>query len=163
MQKKSTIKLNFAIEKETFKSKIPSIKTISSWVAAVLTEPTIKVKAKKLSLEITIAFLSKKESARLNSEFRHKQGPTNILTFRDDSLVKLGLPIFADLLISLPVTQEEAKEQKKNLHDHLAHLIVHGLLHLFQYDHLTKKQREQMEKLEIKILKKLGIVDPYIG
>ena len=61
------------------------------------------------------------------------------------------------------VTRDEAKAQDKTFSAHLAHLLTHGTLHLQGYDHLTEKQTQKMEKLETKLMQKLGYADPYKG
>ena len=70
-------------------------------------------------------------------------------------------PLTADLVLCMPVLRREAKEQGKVLHDHLAHLLVHGLLHALGFDHESEADATAMEAIEIKILKRLGIADPY--
>ena len=66
-----------------------------------------------------------------------------------------------DIVVAYQTTLHEAKERGIAFRAHLAHLLTHGTLHLQGYDHLTDKQAEKMEKLEIKLLKKLGYQNPY--
>ena len=67
-----------------------------------------------------------------------------------------------DLVICIPVVLQEAAEQQKRATDHFTHLLVHGILHLLGYDHETSESdAEEMEALEIEILKKLGVANPY--
>ncbi len=70
-------------------------------------------------------------------------------------------PIEGDLVLCHPVIKKEAKAQNKKILDHYAHLIIHGYLHLLGYDHQNNADADKMEKMEIKILSKFNINDPY--
>ncbi|MDR3508406.1 MAG: rRNA maturation RNase YbeY [Caulobacteraceae bacterium] len=96
--------------------------------------------------------------ADLNSRFRGKDGPTNVLSFPapDNPEAHLG-----DIALALGVCQREAQAQGKPLGHHLQHLVAHGVLHLVGYDHLTDSEAETMEALERRILAGLGVPDPY--
>lgn len=93
----------------------------------------------------------------LNKQYRGKDKPTNVLSFENE------LPLAGDIVVAYGVTRDEAKAQGKTFSAHLAHLLTHGTLHLQGYDHLTDKQAQKMEKLETKLMKKLGYADPYKG
>jgi len=108
---------------------------------------------------LTLRFVNTAEGQKLNFAFRKKDYATNVLTFPYE-ISKNSLS--ADLIFCLPVIQKEAKEQKKSLKAHLAHLIVHGCLHAQAYDHENKKDAEKMEALEVKILHRLGFTNPYL-
>jgi probable rRNA maturation factor len=91
----------------------------------------------------------------LNLDFRGLDKATNVLSFP-------GADGYAgDIAIAYGVTRKEAKAAAKNFADHAAHLVVHGVLHLAGYDHERPKDAAVMEPLEVKILKRLGIADPY--
>ena len=92
---------------------------------------------------------------RLNREFRGRDKSTNVLSF-DGAPAALG-----DVVLALETIAAEAEAQGKPLADHVAHLVVHGVLHLLGYDHETQGQARSMERLEIEILAGLGIGDPY--
>lgn len=111
--------------------------------------------------EITIRVVGTKESAALNEGYRHKSGPTNILSFPFETPAGIELPLLGDLIICAPLLIKEAKQQKKLLRAHWAHLVIHGVLHLQGYDHVTLKEAKIMESLEIKILQQLGFGNPY--
>jgi probable rRNA maturation factor len=104
----------------------------------------------------------------LNLQYRHKQGPTNVLSFPFEWPQGLDeaecgdAALLGDLVICAPVVEREASEQYKSLSAHWAHMIIHGLLHLLGYDHIEESDAEEMEMKEIAILKKLQIENPYI-
>ena len=91
----------------------------------------------------------------LNKRYRGKDKPTNVLSFENEGICA------GDIVIAYGILVHEAREQKKSFRAHLAHLLVHGTLHLQKYDHLTEKQAQKMERLETKIMQKLGYPDPY--
>ena len=106
--------------------------------------------------KITLRIIDENESKRLNKQFRNKSTPTNILSF-----LMLEDPIEGDLVLCHPVIKKEAKAQNKKILNHYAHLIIHGYLHLLGYDHQNNADADKMEKMEIKILSKFNINDPY--
>jgi len=108
--------------------------------------------------EITIRIVGSDESKNLNAIYRKKKYPTNVLSFLIDDAHHL----IGDIVLCAPVIEEEARDQSKNLEAHYAHLIIHGALHLYGYDHKNKKDAEIMEEKEIKILTKLGYKNPYL-
>ncbi len=111
--------------------------------------------------EIVVRIVDEQESAELNEQYRHKQGPTNILSFLADLPDEVDLDLLGDLVICAPVLEKEAQEQNKLLAHHWAHIIVHGVLHLLGYDHIDDNDAELMENKEIAILNKLNINNPY--
>ena len=114
-------------------------------------------KAVKLKDGFTILLADDKKLRALNHDFRGKDKPTNVLSFP-------GPDGYAgDIAIAYGVTRKEAEEAGKSFADHATHLVVHGVLHLAGYDHERPKDAKVMEPLEVKILKRLGIADPYIA
>ena len=107
--------------------------------------------------EISVVLAEDNFVHQLNKKYRGKDKPTNVLSFENEGLCA------GDIVVAYGVLVREAKEQKKSFQAHLAHLLVHGTLHLQGYDHLTLKQAKKMEKLETVLLKKLGYADPYEG
>ena len=99
----------------------------------------------------------------INEKWRHIDKPTNVLSFPALALVpgQQPGPVLGDIVIAHETVQREAEEGQKEFEDHLSHLLVHGLLHLSGYDHQNDDEAEQMEELERKILKSIGISDPY--
>lgn len=108
------------------------------------------------SAEITIRIIDQAEMMQLNESYRHKKGPTNVLSFPYGEEGEIG-----DIAICADVVNREAKEQNKTSESHWAHMIVHGVLHLLGYDHQEQKEAEEMEKEEIQLLKKFGFNNPY--
>lgn len=116
--------------------------------------------------EIGIACVDHDESQRLNLAYREKDKPTNVLSFSSDLpeevLEMLDAWPMGDLVICIPVVLTEAIEQQKTPIEHFSHMLVHGVLHLMGYDHETSEaDAEEMEALEIEILAKLGLKNPY--
>ncbi len=112
--------------------------------------------------EIVVRIVDEQESAELNEQYRHKKGPTNILSFPLEVPFGIELNLLGDLVVCAPVLEKEALEQHKALTDHWAHIIVHGVLHLLGYDHNNDDETELMENKEITILNKLNIKNPYL-
>ncbi len=94
----------------------------------------------------------------LNHRFRHKDGPTNVLSF---PAAESAAPHLGDLVLAFGVCAAEAQAQGKSLADHLSHLTVHGVLHLLGRDHEADDEAETMEGEERSILASLGVADPY--
>ena len=133
----------------------PNNLKIRKWVRIVLDKKKIK------SCEILIRIVNKKEMTALNTRFRHKTYPTNVLSFPSRIPAFFGDNLLGDIVICASVVEEEALIQQKTLISHWAHIIVHGVLHLLGYDHENEKDANVMESLEIAILQELGFSDPY--
>lgn len=110
---------------------------------------------------LTIRIVDDDESAALNLQYRHKNGPTNVLSFPAELPDEVDLPLLGDLVICAPLVETEAEAQNKSAEAHWAHLVIHGTLHLLGYDHLEEDEAEEMEALEIELLKSLGYANPY--
>ena len=128
---------------------IPSAAYFKRWVHATLSCPA----------EITLRIVNGAEGRNLNSAFRGKDYPTNVLTFvyHDRGSNKLQ----GDIVLCAPIVAREAREQKKILIHHYAHLTVHGLLHLAGHNHEVDADAKNMEALETAILARFMIPDPY--
>jgi probable rRNA maturation factor len=107
--------------------------------------------------EITVRIVDEVEGKTLNRDYRKKDYATNVLTF-DYTLEPL---VTADLVLCAPVVAKEAKDQKKTLEAHYAHLIVHGILHAQGWDHELDEDAQVMELRETEILARLGFSNPY--
>jgi probable rRNA maturation factor len=109
--------------------------------------------------QISIRLVGLTEGRRLNREFRGRDYATNVLTFEygvgPDAVAR------GDIVVCLPVLVREAREQRKTLLDHAAHLTLHGTLHALGYDHIKARDARRMETLETRLLAGLRIADPY--
>lgn len=95
----------------------------------------------------------------LNRTWRAKDKPTNVLSFPADSSAQGAM--LGDIVVAYQTMSREAAEEGKAIEDHLAHLVVHGMLHLLGYDHETETEAATMEDLEVRSLRRLGIRSPY--
>lgn len=134
---------------------IPSHESMQTWVDAVLAHHDLT------DQELTIRVVDEAESQQLNHEYRGKDKPTNVLSFPFEAPPGIEMNLLGDLVVCVQVVEQEAEQQKKALEHHWAHMIVHGTLHLLGYDHIEDNQAEEMESLEIQLLAKLSIDDPY--
>lgn len=105
---------------------------------------------------ISLVLTNDASMQELNKKFRKKNKPTNVLSFP-----MAELPLLGDVVLSLETIKAEAKAEKKTIRNHVAHLLVHGTLHLLGYDHIDDKDALVMETMEIAILKTAKIDNPY--
>ena len=128
---------------------IPSDILLRRWAQAALARPA----------QVTLRYVAEAEGRRLNRQYRGKDYATNVLTF-----VYQDEPLAGDVVICAPVVAREAKDQRKDVRAHHAHLVVHGLLHLQGMDHeRSARAAAAMERRERAILARLGFDDPYRG
>jgi len=111
--------------------------------------------------EITVRIVDIAESQQLNHQYRAKNNATNVLSFPFEAPPEITLNLLGDLVICAEIVKLEAKQQNKPESAHWAHMVVHGTLHLLGFDHINDDDAEHMEELEISILNKLSIDDPY--
>ena len=136
-------------------ARVPAPASVRRWAHAAL--PTTA------RGELTVRIVTRAESAALNERYRHKKGPTNVLSFAAESTVQEGddlLP-FGDIVICAAVVAREARDQGKKPAAHWAHMVVHGTLHLLGYDHEKRQDAAAMEARERVLLRTLGFDDPY--
>ena len=141
---------------------IPDNDLIQLWANRAVTHAGGR---EKEGMQMTVRIVNEKEITQLNSDYRHKNYVTNVLSFpfmsppgipEDESINSLG-----DLAICASVVNREAKEQHKTETAHWAHMIIHGTLHLLGYDHMDEQEAKDMETLETAILAELGFENPY--
>jgi probable rRNA maturation factor len=129
---------------------------------AVPAAPAAAVKRRR-SREVAVLLCDDAAIAALNGRWRGHEGPTNVLSFPAAAPTVRGfkaMPL-GDIAIAYETVIREAKTQRKPVADHLAHLAIHGFLHLLGYDHRHDKEAERMERLERDMLARIGITDPY--
>lgn len=154
--------LDVAVSYAVPRAGLPAATSFRKWVAAAL-------HGRIRDADLAIRIVGAKEGRALNRHYRGKDHATNVLSFPAEVAegVKLPrgvkLPLLGDLVLCAPVIAREAREQKKPLSAHYAHLTVHGALHLLGWDHQDEREAECMEQLEREILAGLGIGDPYLA
>ena len=137
--------------------------------AAIAASPHGALAALDVAVEVAVRFTSDDAVKALNRDYRHKDQPTNVLSFpmiapdlidtvsnSDDGEILLG-----DIVLARGVCMAEAGTRSVSVADHATHLIVHGTLHLLGYDHMEDAQAEAMESLERDVMASLGLHDPY--
>ncbi len=140
--------LNLSVQYPAGSDGAPTRPQVRRWVRAACAVPA----------EITVRLVDEDEGRDLNRDYRGKDYATNVLSFPYDS----GARVCGDLVLCKRVVEREARDQRKPLEAHYAHLIVHGMLHLQGHDHETgKDDAEHMEAAELQILATLGYPDPY--
>ena len=110
---------------------------------------------------LNLRIVDEPEGRELNRRWRERDYATNVLSFPADLPDAVGIHLLGDIVICAPVVEREAAEQGKPVHEHFAHLLIHGILHLRGFDHISARQAEVMEAREIRLLADLGIGNPY--
>ena len=150
--KKSLIKID--LQNDDKIPNIPSIELLEKWVSRSL-------QSNFAQLEQTIRVVEEAESRSLNKTWRGKDKPTNVLSFPAEDSEYLDYDHLGDLVICASVVEAEAAQQSKSPVSHWAHMVVHGMLHLQGFDHISNTEAEKMEAMEIEILTALGHTNPY--
>ncbi|KIO37564.1 MULTISPECIES: rRNA maturation RNase YbeY [unclassified Shewanella] len=148
------IALHLDLQLATQADQVPSQAQFESWVRLALGNVMPEA-------EMTIRLVDEAESQQLNHTYRGKDKPTNVLSFPFESPPEVELPLLGDLVICVPVVEQEAEIQGKSLEAHWAHMVVHGCLHLLGYDHIIDSEAEEMESLETQLIESLGFPNPY--
>ena len=155
---KGPIRLDVSVHYGLPRAGLPAAVSFRKWVASALHN---RIREADLAIRI----VGTREGRALNRHYRGKDYATNVLSFPAELPEGLPagvrLPLLGDLVLCAPVIAKEAREQKKPLAAHYAHMTVHGALHLLGWDHEDACDAECMEKLEREILADLGIDDPY--
>lgn len=148
MAKKAGKKATVTFERtDGARKRLPTRAEMTQWIEA----------ASYVPFEGAVRFVGDEEGRELNRSYRKKDYATNVLTF-DYSHAPVAQ---ADIVIATAVIEREAREQEKSFREHLAHMLIHSVLHAQGWDHLTDEEAEAMEKEETKILAGLGFADPY--
>ena len=141
----ANITVQIASKNET----VPAPRQIEHWANQAL-------KLQFTQGELCIRVVDNEESATLNAQYRKKSGPTNVLSFLGEGPLLLG-----DIVICAPLMEQEAKQRGSSVEAHWAHIVIHGVLHLLGYDHVTDADASAMEAAEIELLKDLGYDNPH--
>lgn len=147
-----TIELELQIASKT--KTLPHPAQFREWVSITLWQ-------RLDTAEMTIRIVDEEESAELNKVYRHKIGPTNVLSFPYEPQPGIASRLLGDVIICAPVVESEAEKFNKPLLAHWAHMVVHGTLHLLGYNHEIDSEAVIMENIETDILQKLGFSSPY--
>jgi probable rRNA maturation factor len=150
----SRLKLELELQRVSSADGIPTDADFSRWAQAALA-------GQRQRAELVIRVVDEEEITVLNRDYRYRDRPTNVLSFPFEAPPPVESDLIGDLVICAPVVAREALDQGKAAWAHWAHMVVHGVLHLLGYDHLSEAEAEAMEALEREILGGLGYPDPY--
>ncbi|MBF0263750.1 MAG: rRNA maturation RNase YbeY [Gammaproteobacteria bacterium] len=145
---------------------LPTLNDLDKWIRKALLEEAIYLslleQKDKDTVEVGIRYTDTQEIQELNAEYRQIDKATNILSFASEvpDFVEDN-NIIGDLVVCPEIIEKEAREESIPLVAHWAHIIIHGILHLLEYDHEDDDEAEIMEALEVKILESLDFADPY--
>lgn len=154
MNGRSSTRLSLDLQDASSGFDIPAQSLLKLWMRAAL-------EGQRRQAEISLRVVDEAEMTDLNGRYRGKAYPTNVLSFPADLPPEVKLPYLGDIVICAAVVEREALAQGKKPHDHWAHLLIHGTLHLLGHDHIEDAEAEAMESREIEILKTLAIANPY--
>ncbi len=149
------LRLTVDMQVATRSSSLPSVHRVRRWIRHALT-------AQRGRRSVSVRLVDRAESRRLNTAYRARRNPTNVLSFRAPVRQPAGERLLGDLVICAPVVTAEARVQGKAVDAHWAHLVVHGTLHLLGYDHERPRAARAMEAREVAILSRLGYSNPYV-
>jgi probable rRNA maturation factor len=141
-------RLSFTVQYAVSAASLPPAPTLRRWARSALVRDA----------RVTLRFVGRREGQTLNALYRGQDYATNVLTFVYDVAGRLE----GDIVLCAPVLRQEAKARGRTLDRHLAHLVVHGMLHLQGYDHSTLRTARAMEAKETAILAALSVPDPYV-
>lgn len=134
---------------------VPARASFARWIGAALA-------GRRRKAEVNLLIVGARRGRAFNRDFRSRDYATNVLSFPYEPLPHEKVNLLGDLIICAPVVAREARQQRKPVREHYAHLIVHGMLHLLGHDHDNDADAARMEALETRILAGLGIADPYV-
>ncbi|WP_244636734.1 rRNA maturation RNase YbeY [Limoniibacter endophyticus] len=144
----------------------PQPSELARWLRDALdaTIAEINLTSEAQPSELSLVFTDDTSIHALNRDWRNKDKPTNVLSFPAFDIAPGDTlpPLLGDIIIAYETVTREAALEEKPFEHHLTHLMVHGFLHLLGYDHETEQEAEEMEAIEVKILSRLSIPDPYV-
>jgi probable rRNA maturation factor len=133
----------------------PAARDFRRWADAVLG-------ASGSGRELSVLLVGPRRSRALNARYRGRDKSTNVLSFPAPQVAVRSAGTLGDLVICPAVLRAEAREQNKAVRCHWAHMVVHGMLHLLGYDHERARDAQRMERREVRVLRSLGIANPYL-
>lgn len=133
---------------------LPPVGRFRDWAVVVL-------KRFHTEAEMVLRIVDMKEIIDLNKAYRHRDGPTNVLSFGFEKPANIPINLLGDVVICASVVECEARDQEKSFEARLAHMVIHGALHLLGFDHIEEAEAEEMENEEIKFMEVLGFANPY--
>jgi probable rRNA maturation factor len=141
---------------------VPGSRLLAKWAVAALTPAVAPAMLSvRMASVLSVRIVGTARSRSLNAHYRHKDKPTNVLSFTGAGSAPDGRYFLGELVICAPLVAREAHAQGKSLRAHWAHLTIHGVLHLLGFDHERAPQAAKMASREIQILDRLGFSDPY--
>lgn len=133
--------------------------TVAAAVIAIFDEAGLTARP---DAELAVTLADDARVRELNSEWRAKDKPTNVLTFPAFEPEEMAdAPMLGDVILAFETVAREARDEGKSLPDHVSHLVIHGVLHLFGHDHIDDADADEMEAIETRALARLGVADPY--
>lgn len=143
-------KLSLAVQYAIDAQRLPSRAQLRRWILAAL----------ECDATITVRIVDTKEGRELNRFYRNKDYATNVLTFVYGETK--NKPLIGDIVVCATVVAKQAREQRKKILDHYAHLVTHGVLHIQGYDHERDEDAALMERREIELLNRKNVANPYV-
>ncbi len=143
------------IEDERWKGRVLSKKATDKILKIIFQEINIKTS----NVFLDIIFTDEIRMKKINLKFRNKNGSTNVISLENS--IKMRDLLIGEMFFSFDDIEQEAIEQKKLFKNHLIHLFIHSMLHILGHDHIQEKEAEIMENIEINVLEKLKIDNPY--
>jgi probable rRNA maturation factor len=159
---RATPRLSLSVQYAVAESALPTRGQFRRWIKAALTGHSAA------HAQITLRIVGSVEGRQLNTRYRRQPHATNVLSFgykvgNDmEPSTRQRKILSGDIVLCAPVIAREARDQRKTLAAHYAHLTVHGMLHLQGYDHQRDSDANRMERLESAILGRLGWPNPYL-
>ncbi len=155
-----TPQIDVTVALETWSTAIADVEDVCQRAAAAALAQSNRAAAE---IEISVLLCDDNTVSRFNSEYRGRAEPTNVLSFPIGCADAGSENHLGDVVIAFETVAAEAASSHLAIVDHLMHLVVHGVLHLLGYDHQSTREAEEMEALEVEILDRLGVADPYVA
>ncbi len=154
-----SLRVEFVETSRRWRGALPARALARAAIAATLSESGRELRR---GAEVCVHLVGDADIRALNKQWRGRNAPTNVLSFPAVAPEQIGAAkLLGDIFVAFETVSREAEDDGKPLADHFRHLVVHGFLHLLGFDHDVDVRAEAMEALEVRILARLGVVDPY--